>query len=201
MQGKLNHERFGASRPDRRHPVKAGASRAPLRGFGLDRLSPARRRLAKRSRFDASASASAPLMTDPREGTRAFSDRNRSFGCEPSGAMLRECPDHAPAWAPRVQPRCWRCQASNPSRSGRSRGSRGWHASGSGSMAATIAVIISARLPSGSGRRPRGPHHTLEKQSASGADRRDRRKAGYARRSQFCSEVAERKGFEPLIRL
>jgi hypothetical protein len=41
------------------------------------------------------------------------------------------------------------------------------------------------------GRGPRGPHHRLEKQSASDAKRRCRRKASYDRRSQFCSEVAE----------
>ena len=54
--------------------------------------------------------------------------------------------------------------------------------------------------PASRGRRPRGPHHRLEKQSASDADRRRRRKIGYARRSQFCSEVAEGVGFEPAIR-
>jgi hypothetical protein len=36
-----------------------------------------------------------------------------------------------------------------------------------------------------------------KKQSASDADRRSRRKAGYARRSQLCSEVADGVGFEP----
>jgi len=41
------------------------------------------------------------------------------------------------------------------------------------------------------GRRPRGPHHRLEEQSAFDAHRRCRRKAGYARRAQFCSEMAE----------
>jgi Recombinase zinc beta ribbon domain len=42
-----------------------------------------------------------------------------------------------------------------------------------------------------------GPLHRLEKQSASDADRCVRRKIGYARRSQFCSELAEGVGFEP----
>ncbi len=36
-------------------------------------------------------------------------------------------------------------------------------------------------------------------ESASDAHRRRGRKAGYARRSQFCSEVAEREGFEPSV--
>jgi hypothetical protein len=41
------------------------------------------------------------------------------------------------------------------------------------------------------GHRGRGPHHRLEEQSDSDTDRRGRRKAGYAWRSQFYSEVAE----------
>jgi AcrR family transcriptional regulator len=53
--------------------------------------------------------------------------------------------------------------------------------------------------PTGRGRRSRGPHHRFEEQSASDADRRGRRKIGFARRSQFCSEVAEREGFEPSV--
>jgi hypothetical protein len=50
--------------------------------------------------------------------------------------------------------------------------------------------------PARRSRGPRGPHHRLEKQPASDADRCGRPKAGHARRSQFCSEVAERVGFE-----
>jgi len=38
-------------------PSRLARSAPPLRGFGLDRLSPARRRLAKRSRFEVSTSA------------------------------------------------------------------------------------------------------------------------------------------------
>lgn len=78
-------------------PSRLARSAPPLRGFGLDRLSPARRRLAKRSRSEVSASA--PIVTDLPGRRRALADRNRSFACEPSGAILRGCPDHAPAWA------------------------------------------------------------------------------------------------------
>ena len=77
-------------------PSRLARSAPPLRGCGLDRLPLARRRLAKRSRFEMSAGA--PLMTDLPEGTSALTDRNRSFACEPSGAILPECPDRAPAW-------------------------------------------------------------------------------------------------------
>ena len=101
---------------------------------------------------------------------------------------------------PRVPPRCWRRQASNPSRRRWSRGSPERHASGSGSMAVAISPRPSPRArPARRGRRSRGPHHRLEKQPASDTDRRSRRKAGYTRRSQFCSEVAERVGFEPTV--
>ena len=51
--------------------------------------------------------------------------------------------------------------------------------------------------PARRGRGPRGPHHRLERQSASDADRRGRRKVGYARRSQFCSELAEGRDSNP----
>ena len=78
-------------------PSRLARSAPPLRGCGLDRLSPARRGLAKRSRFDVSASA--PVITDLPGRSRALADRNRSFACERSGAILRGCPDHASAWA------------------------------------------------------------------------------------------------------
>ncbi|MCU4160196.1 zinc ribbon domain-containing protein [Acidiphilium sp. AL] len=45
--------------------------------------------------------------------------------------------------------------------------------------------------PARRGGRSRGPHHRLKDQSASDTGHRSRRKAGYARRSQFCSEMAE----------
>ncbi len=53
--------------------------------------------------------------------------------------------------------------------------------------------------PARRGRRQRGPHHGIEERSAQNAGRRVGRKIGYARRSQFCSEVAERVGFEPTV--
>jgi hypothetical protein len=76
-------------------PSRLAHSAPPLRGFGLDRLPPARRGLAKRSKFDVSASAA--FTTNFPEGTGALSNRSRSFGCERSGAILRRCPDRAPA--------------------------------------------------------------------------------------------------------
>ena len=38
-EGPQQHHLLFAMGPDRRHPVKAGAHRAPLRGYGLDRTS------------------------------------------------------------------------------------------------------------------------------------------------------------------
>jgi hypothetical protein len=59
-------------------------------------------------------------------------------------------------------------------------------------MAAATAAIIAARSPSGSEvADPEVRIHRLEKQSASDTERGRRRKAGYARRSQFRSKVAE----------
>jgi hypothetical protein len=78
-------------------PPRLARSAPPLRGCGLDRISPARRGLAKRSRFEMCASA--PFFAHLPGRNRALPDRNRSFACERSGAILRRCPDHAPAWA------------------------------------------------------------------------------------------------------
>jgi hypothetical protein len=78
-------------------PSRLARSAPPLRGCGLDRLSPARRGLAKRSRFEMSASA--PIVADLPGRRRVLADRNRSFACERSGAILQGCPDYAPAWA------------------------------------------------------------------------------------------------------
>ena len=78
-------------------PSRLVRSAPPLRGCGLDRLSPARRGLAKRSRSEVSASA--PLVTGLPGRRRALADRNRSFACGQSGAILRGCPDRVPAWA------------------------------------------------------------------------------------------------------
>src|SRR5579883_3569063 len=87
----------------REHFVKGKTIKEIARDLGisrntvLDRLSPARRRLAKRSRFEMSASA--PVVTGLPGRERALADRKRSFACEGSGAILRGCPDHARAWA------------------------------------------------------------------------------------------------------
>ena len=53
--------------------------------------------------------------------------------------------------------------------------------------------------PARRGRGRRNPHHGIERQSAQNPCRSVGRKAGYVRRSQFCSEVAEREGFEPSV--
>ena len=78
-------------------PSRLASSAPPLRGFGLDRQSPARRGLAKRSRSEMRESA--PLVIGWPGKRSALADRNRSFACGQSGAILRGCPDHAPAWA------------------------------------------------------------------------------------------------------
>ncbi len=72
--------------------------------------------------------------------------------------------------------------------------------SASGSTAAAIAANTSRARPARRGRGRRGSHHWIEGRSAPNAGRRVRRKIGYARRSQFCSELAEGAGFEPAIR-
>jgi hypothetical protein len=61
----LSHVRLPARGPDRRQALKAGAFRAPAaRGFGLDRLSPARQGACKRSwlEFHTGLAADPPLM-------------------------------------------------------------------------------------------------------------------------------------------
>ena len=46
-----------------------------------------------------------------------------------------------------------------------------------------------------------GPHHGIERQFAQNPRHRLGRKIGYARRSRFCSEMADGVGFEPTVRL
>jgi hypothetical protein len=74
-------------------PSRLARSAPPLRGFGLDRLSPARRGLAKRSRFEMSVTA--PFLTVVPGGRRALPDRHGLFAWKSPGAMLPRCPDHA----------------------------------------------------------------------------------------------------------
>jgi hypothetical protein len=78
-------------------PSRLARSAPPLRGCGLDRLSPARRGLAKRSWFEVSGSA--PFITDLPGRKRVLGDRDRPFVRVPCDAMLSVCPDRAPAWA------------------------------------------------------------------------------------------------------
>ncbi len=77
-------------------PSRLARSAPPLRGCGLDRLSPARRGLAKRSSFEVSVTA--PFLTVLPGGRRASPDRHRLFAWKSPGAMLSRCLDHAPAW-------------------------------------------------------------------------------------------------------
>jgi hypothetical protein len=72
-------------------------SRHRFAACGLDRLSPARRRLAKRSRFKMSASA--PFSTGWPGRRRVLRDRDRLFVRVPRNAMLSGCPDRASVWA------------------------------------------------------------------------------------------------------
>jgi hypothetical protein len=78
-------------------PSRLARSVPPLRGCGLDRLSPARRGLAKRSRFEMSAST--PSITALPGRRRVLWDKYRLFALKPYRAMLAGCPVRAPAWA------------------------------------------------------------------------------------------------------
>jgi hypothetical protein len=75
----------------------ARRSAPPLRGCGVDRLSPAQQGLAKRLWLKVSASA--PFVTDLPGRKRVPRDRDRPFVRVPRDAMLSGCPDRAPAWA------------------------------------------------------------------------------------------------------
>jgi hypothetical protein len=74
-------------------PSRLARSAPPLHGFGLDRLSPAWRGLAKRSRFEMSVTA--PFLTVSPGGKRASPDRHGLFAWKSPGAMLPRCLDHA----------------------------------------------------------------------------------------------------------
>jgi hypothetical protein len=89
-------------------PYRLVRSAPPLRGCGLDWLSPRWRALAKRSRSEMSASA--PFITDLPGGRRVLWDRDRSFargpwrdaaGTSPSPASaLASCPTNSTSnWA------------------------------------------------------------------------------------------------------
>jgi len=78
-------------------PSRLARSAPPLRGCGLDRLSPARRGLAKRSRFEMSAGA--PFVTVLPGRRRMSPDKDRSFAVRPCRAMLPGCPVRVSAWA------------------------------------------------------------------------------------------------------
>src|SRR5689334_11334655 len=64
-----------------------------------------------------------------------------------------------------------------------------------------IAAAPFARSPSASNWRTRKPASWHRERPAQDAGCNIRRKAGYARLAQFCSEMAEGKGFEPSIEL
>ena len=85
-----------AWRPEGRtvaRPSRLARSAPPLRGYGLDRLSPARQVARKRSRFEMSVTA--PFLTVLPGGRRAPPDRHGLFAWKSPGAMLPRCPDHA----------------------------------------------------------------------------------------------------------
>lgn len=74
-------------------PLRLARSAPPLRGYGLDRLTPARQVARKQSRFEMSVTA--PFSTVLPGGRRALPDRNGLFACKSLGAMLPRCLDHA----------------------------------------------------------------------------------------------------------
>jgi len=76
-------------------PSRLARSAPPLRGGGLDRLSPARRGLAKRSSSEMSAST--PFITVSPRRKRVLWDKDRSFARRPCRAMLAGCPVRASA--------------------------------------------------------------------------------------------------------
>ncbi len=75
-------------------PSRLARSAPPLRGFGLDRLSPARQVARKRSRFEISVTA--PFLTVLPGGRRVLPDRHGLFAWKSLGAMLPRCRDHVP---------------------------------------------------------------------------------------------------------
>ena len=77
-------------------PSRLARSAPPLRGCGLDRLSPARRRLAKRSRFEMSASARFTMALPG--GESVLWDGDRLFSPKPTRAMLTGCLIRVSAW-------------------------------------------------------------------------------------------------------
>ena len=80
-------------------PSRLARSVPPLRGCGLDRLSPARPGLTKRIKVRNSASA--PLTTVLPGRRRVLWDRDRSFARRLCRAMLAGCPIRVSAWASR----------------------------------------------------------------------------------------------------
>jgi hypothetical protein len=76
--------------PDRRQPLKAGADAPPLRGFGLDRLSPARQRLLMQVRMIGSAEA---LQCRRRRRSGRGMGRLERYGILPYIIELKEAPN------------------------------------------------------------------------------------------------------------
>ncbi len=71
-------------------PSRLARSAPTLRGFGPDRLPPARQVARKRSWFKVSATA--PFLTVLPGGRRALPDRHGLFAWKSLGAMLPRCP-------------------------------------------------------------------------------------------------------------
>jgi hypothetical protein len=77
-------------------------SAPPLRGYGLDRLSPDRQAARKRSRFKVSGTA--PFATaEPKQSSRMLWRRHGSFRQNRVGATLMACPTFAYRVVPRAE--------------------------------------------------------------------------------------------------
>jgi hypothetical protein len=95
-----------AWRPEGRtiaRPSRLARSVPPLRGYGLDRLSPDRQAARKRSRFKVSGAA--PFATpEPKQSSRMLWRRQGSFRQNRVGATLMACPTFAYRVVPEPKP-------------------------------------------------------------------------------------------------
>ena len=84
-------------------PSRLARSAPPLRGYGLERLSPARQVAGKRSRFKVSGTA--PFATaEPKQSSRMLWRRHGSFRLSRVGAILVACPTFAYRVVPEPKP-------------------------------------------------------------------------------------------------
>ena len=95
-----------AWRPEGRtvaRPSRLARSAPPLRGYGLDRLSPARQVARKRSRFKVSGTALF-ATAEPKQSSRMLWRRHGSFRQNRVGAILVACPTFAYRVVPEPKP-------------------------------------------------------------------------------------------------